>query len=292
MPLRELEQWFTATEEAKKLLRLRKPSLVCEIEEWINKHNKRFQFMRMGADVVDPVPVKVQKSFEKVFTKQSNHIIYHVLNNPFDLQSKSLPDSLMVRTRNREAKFGGPIVKEDFQGLESFLSEVIDIIHNSPQFVEVKRKKMENEQAEEQMKSQVETYNSELKQKHDRPPKWASKYRPVTKPKYEYVSVVPHALSTASYEGSEDIDGMKSFQMTPVKDFKQLHLTETSPIDYDSSFHHNEDENRVLQEFAEQGWELVSVSKTALQVSQYGGIRYHPVFYFKRELQLIEDDEA
>ena len=60
MPLRELEQWFTATEEAKKLLRLRKPSLVCELEEWINKHNKRFQFMRMGADVVDPVPVEVQ----------------------------------------------------------------------------------------------------------------------------------------------------------------------------------------------------------------------------------------
>ena len=264
-------------------------SLFREFKEWINKPNNRFQFMRKGADVVDPVPVEVQQSFGKVFTINTIHqIIPYALNNPFDLQSKSLADFLMVC----KDEHGGSIAKEDLQGLESFLSEVIDIIHNFPHFVELKQKKMENEQAEEQMKSQVETYNSELKQKHDRPPKWASKYRPVTKPKYEYVSVVPHALSTASYKGSEDIDGMKSFQMTPVKDFKQLHLTETSPIDYDSSFHHNEDENRVLQEFAEQGWELVSVSKTALQVSQYGGIRYHPVFYFKRELQLIEDDEA
>ena len=50
----------------------------------------------------------------------------------------------------------------------------------------------------------------------------------------------------------------------------------------DICYRYNEDENRVLQEFAEQGWELVSVA--ASPESQGNWSRS---FYFKRELELI-----
>ena len=49
----------------------------------------------------------------------------------------------------------------------------------------------------------------------------------------------------------------------------------------DICYRYNEDENRVLQEFAEQGWELVSV---AWRGEQRQG-NWTRSFYFKRELE-------
>jgi len=51
------------------------------------------------------------------------------------------------------------------------------------------------------------------------------------------------------------------------------------PASLDICYHYNEDENRVLQGFAEQGWELVSCVT----------VNYFKTFYFKRELELIPD---
>ena len=51
------------------------------------------------------------------------------------------------------------------------------------------------------------------------------------------------------------------------------------PVSLDICYHYNEDDNRVLQEFAEQGWELVSCVT----------VNYTKTFYFKRELELIPD---
>ena len=51
------------------------------------------------------------------------------------------------------------------------------------------------------------------------------------------------------------------------------------PVSSDICYRYNEDENRVLQEFAEQGWELVS----CVTVNNF------KTFYFKRELELIPD---
>ena len=53
----------------------------------------------------------------------------------------------------------------------------------------------------------------------------------------------------------------------------------------DICYRYNEDENRVLQEFAEQGWELVSCFHTMQGNMTSKQLR----FYFKRELELIPD---
>jgi hypothetical protein len=65
----------------------------------------------------------------------------------------------------------------------------------------------------------------------------------------------------------------------PETDF-QLPPLGKKPASLDICYHYNEDENRVLQGFAEQGWELVSCCVN---------VTYGKTFYFKRELELIPD---
>ena len=64
------------------------------------------------------------------------------------------------------------------------------------------------------------------------------------------------------------------------------------PVSLDICYHYNEDDNRVLQEFAEQGWELVSCINNMRYGGETRGMSSHPAsrtFYFRRELELIPD---
>jgi hypothetical protein len=63
----------------------------------------------------------------------------------------------------------------------------------------------------------------------------------------------------------------------PETDFQ--YTPQWEPGSLDICYRYNKDENRVLQEFAEQGWELVS----CVRVNNFN------TFYFKRELELIPD---
>ena len=63
----------------------------------------------------------------------------------------------------------------------------------------------------------------------------------------------------------------------PESDYMSRALGSSGSLDI--CYRYNEDENRVLQEFAEQGWELVS----CVTVNNF------KTFYFKRELELIPD---
>ena len=64
------------------------------------------------------------------------------------------------------------------------------------------------------------------------------------------------------------------------------------PVSLDICYHYNEDDYRVLQEFAEQGWELVSCINNMRYGGETRGLPSHPAsrtFYFRRELELIPD---
>ena len=210
------------------------------------------------------------------------------------------------------------------------------------------------EQEASQAKVDYEAYNERQRLKFEiPPPQWKGKYQPKTRPKYEYVSVVPHyptepriweetvvrQLTEDEVSLRTDVDNFnkeeKDKQLNPVwrrqklqkcsssfvpresfKDFRveiqkmlapgefllepwklegprvarkitKYSYPETAfqftprgkPVSLDICYEYNEDENRVLQEFAEQGWELVS----CVTVNNF------KTFYFKRELELIPD---
>ena len=215
---------------------------------------------------------------------------------------------------------------------------------------------------EEQEKVNYEAYNEQRRVKFEiPPPQWKGKYRPKTRPKYEYVSVVPHYPTepriwedTVVREFTEDevslrtdVDNFnkeeKDKQLNPVwrrqklqkcsssfvpresvKDFRveiqkmlapgeflegdgirgrvarKVTLYTYPESDYmsnymsqgsgslDICYRYNEDENRVLQEFAEQGWELVSCCFN-FHTMQGNMTSKQLRFYFKRELELIPD---
>lgn len=200
--------------------------------------------------------------------------------------------------------------------------------------------------AEEQTKAECDAYEERQRLKLEiPPPQWKSKYRPKTRPKYEYVSVTPHVATEVEkqekvmyrsftadeiqrcyqdfYDGEgrnltreERLRQSEAFfyreipkmlapgefldgpgirgrvgrnginYIYPESDFRygvRHHLsTDKFP---QHSYRYNDDDNRVLQEFAEQGWELVNCCFINTKFFPY------TTFYFKRELELIEDDE-
>jgi hypothetical protein len=202
---------------------------------------------------------------------------------------------------------------------------------------------------EEQEKVNYEAYNEQRRVKFEiPPPQWKGKYRPKTRPKYEYVSVVPHyptqpdtreeivtrlltedevrlrtdvenfnkeqkalfykdhpeerwkSTSSSTPPDSKNFGMELSKVLAPTEFLRQYNevarkITKYSypetdfqctprgkPASLDICYQYNEDENRVLQEFAEQGWELVSCCVDV----HYSKSK---TFYFKRELELIPD---
>ena len=148
------------------------------------------------------------------------------------------------------------------------------------------------------------------------PPQWEGKYRPKTKPKYEYVSVRPYFQNLHDPETRQRARYRSAAQeFTPSAAVKIIVNSKDSTYDdvytedsrtislreaYDAANEQALDEGywvsidnaRVLNQFSEQGWELVSVTQGVnhRQDGRYSSAEY-PTFYFKRELELIEDDE-
>ena len=210
------------------------------------------------------------------------------------------------------------------------------------------------EQEASQEKVDYEAYNERQRLKFEiPPPRWKGKYQPKTKPKYEYVSVVPHYPTEGLSRTWEHIIEPKEqprhlteeeqrilkngqrydekqvafqiqqglapgemvrvytgdlsrkhgyvFRVTPKIVETKYSYPETDfqftpigkkPASLDICYHYNEDDNRVLQEFAEQGWELVSCINNMCYGGETRGKSSHTAsrtFYFRRELELIPD---
>ena len=149
------------------------------------------------------------------------------------------------------------------------------------------------------------------------PLKWVGKYRPKIKPKYEYMSVRPYfqnlhdpetrqgmarkgyyacATEFTPYAAVKSQKG-HTYKGIQTEDPRTIILREAydaaNEQAFDDGYWVSIDETRVLNHFSEQGWELVSVTEGVChrQDDSATAKGIYPKFYFKRELELIEDDE-